>query len=87
MARKKKSHQAPRRKRMTRDGRLSAARATRWVDQYKGKDVVAGYANWFGVDLPCAVMELRLLGYCQLAVETCEKSRRGGNEDTVKQDC
>jgi len=47
---------------MTRDGRLSAARDTRWVDQYKGKDIVAGYANWFGVDLPCAVMELRLLG-------------------------
>lgn len=62
MVRKKKSQQAPRRKRMTRDGRLSAAKATRWVDQYKEKDVVAGYANWFGVDLPCAVMELRLLG-------------------------
>ena len=47
---------------MTRDGRLRAANATRWVDQYKGKDIVAGYANWFGVDPLCAVMELRMLG-------------------------
>jgi len=62
MARKKKSHQAPRRKRMTRDRQLSAARATRWVEQCKGKDIVAGYANWFAVDPPCAVIELRMLG-------------------------
>ena len=61
MARKKKSRQA-RRKRMTRHGRLSAARATRWVEQYKGKDIVAGYANWFAVDPRCAVIELRMLG-------------------------
>ena len=62
MARKKKSRQAPRRKRMTRRGRVSAARATRWVEQYKGKDIVAGYANWFAVDPLCAVIELRMLG-------------------------
>ena len=62
MARKKESHRGPRRKRMTRGGRLSAAKATRWVDQYKGKDIVAGYANWFGVDRLCAFIELRMLG-------------------------
>jgi len=62
MARKKKSRQAPRRKRMTRRGRLSAARDTRWVEQYKGKNIVAGYANWFAVDPLCAVIELRMLG-------------------------
>src|ERR1700730_18943362 len=62
MARKKKPRQAPRRKRMTRRGRLSAAKATRWVEQYKGKDIVAGYANWFAVDQPCAVIELRMRG-------------------------
>ncbi|HEY1438418.1 MAG TPA: hypothetical protein VGG82_13055 [Casimicrobiaceae bacterium] len=62
MARKKKTRQAPRRKRMTRRGRLSAARVTRWVEQYKGKDIVAGYANWFAVDPLCAVIELRILG-------------------------
>jgi hypothetical protein len=62
MVRKKKRRQAPRRKRMTRRGRLSAARATRWVEQYKGKDIVASYANWFAVDPLCAVIELRILG-------------------------
>src|ERR1700680_3426969 len=62
MARKKKSRQAPRRKRMARRGRLCSARATRWVEQYKGKDIVAGYANWFAVDPLCAVIELRMLG-------------------------
>ena len=62
MARKKKSRQAPRRKRMTRRRRLSAARDTRWVEQYKGKNIVAGYANWFAVDPLCAVTELRMLG-------------------------
>jgi len=62
MVRKKKGHLAPRRKRMTRQGRLSSARGTRWVEKYEGKDIIAGYANWFGVDPLCAVMELRMLG-------------------------
>ena len=47
---------------MTRHGRLTAARATCWVEQYKGKDIVAGYATGFAVDPPCAVIELRMLG-------------------------
>lgn len=47
---------------MTRQGRLSSAKVTRWVEQYKGKDIIAGYANWFAVDPLCAVIELRLLG-------------------------
>jgi|SRR4029453_10062273 hypothetical protein len=62
MARKKKRHLCPRRKRMTRQGRLSSARATHWVQDYKGKNVIAGYAKWFAVDLVCALVELRLLG-------------------------
>jgi hypothetical protein len=62
MARKKKRHPCPRRKRMTRRGRLSSARATRWVENYKGKNVIVGYAKWFAVDLVCALVELRLLG-------------------------
>jgi hypothetical protein len=47
---------------MTRHGRLSSARVTRWVEQYKQKDIIAGYANWFGVDPLCTVIELRMLG-------------------------
>jgi hypothetical protein len=62
MARKKKSRPCPRRKRMTRQGRLSSARATHWVEDYKGKNVIVGYAKWFAVDLLCALVELRLLG-------------------------
>jgi hypothetical protein len=62
MARKKKRRPCPRRKRMTRRGRLSSARATHWVEDYKGKNVIVGYAKWFAVDLVCALVELRLLG-------------------------
>ena len=62
MARKKKRRLCPRRKRMTRRGRLSSARTTHWVENYKGKNVIVGYAKWFAVDLMCALVELRLLG-------------------------
>src|SRR5262245_25846831 len=62
MARKKKRRLCPRRKRMTRRGRLNSARATHWVENYKGKNVIVGYAKWFAVDLMCALVELRLLG-------------------------
>ena len=29
---------------------------------YGGKNVVRGYARWFGVDVLCAIVELRMLG-------------------------
>ena len=45
---------------MTRRSRLQAAR--HWIPIYKGKNLVRGYAKWFGVDLWCAVLELRMLG-------------------------
>ena len=47
---------------MTRKARIDSATATNWVANYKGKNVVKGYAKWFGVDLLCAIVELRLLG-------------------------
>lgn len=50
----------PRRKRMRRHARL--ATAPRWLVSYGGKHVVRGYARWYGVDLLCAIKELRLLG-------------------------
>ena len=62
MARKKKRQPGPRRKRMTRQGRLSSAKTTDWVKQYGGKNIVKGYAKWFSVDPLCAVIELRMLG-------------------------
>jgi hypothetical protein len=47
---------------MKRGGRLSYARATGWVEEYKGRNIIAGYSKWFAVDLLCALIELRLLG-------------------------
>ena len=50
----------PRRKRMSRQARLASARS--WLMKFSGKNVVRSYANWFGVDLLCAVKELSLCG-------------------------
>ena len=60
MSKSTKGPLPPRRKRMKRPERLQAARA--WLSAYSGKDVVRGYARWFGTDLWCAVLELRMLG-------------------------
>ncbi len=59
---KKKKSQTPRRKRMNRSARLQNARATRWVENYSGKDPVQGYRRWYGVDLLTASIELQQLG-------------------------
>jgi len=45
---------------MKRTARLQAA--VKWRSGYGGKNLVRGYARWFGVDLLCAVAELRMLG-------------------------
>ena len=45
---------------MRRPGRLLAA--VKWRSGYGGKCIVRGYARWFGVDLLCAMVELRMLG-------------------------
>lgn len=61
MRRKKKRNVLPpRRLRMKRCGRLASAR--HWMPTYEGKNIVRGYARWFGVDHLCAVKELRILG-------------------------
>ena len=36
--------------------------AVKWRAGYGGKNIVRGYARWFGVDLICAITELRMLG-------------------------
>jgi len=59
---KRKKQKGPRRKRMTREARLSCAKDTGWIDKYEGKRIVKGYRKWFGVDSLCAIVELRLLG-------------------------
>lgn len=45
---------------MKRPARLQAAR--HWLEAFDGKNVVRGYAKWFGVDLGCALKELQQLG-------------------------
>jgi hypothetical protein len=62
---KKNRNLGPRRKRMRRPARLQAA--VKWRAGYGGKNIVRGYARWFGVDLVCAIVELRMLG---VAVDT-----------------
>ena len=59
---KRQSLKGPRRLRMTRAGRLESARATNWVAKHQGEKIVHSYRKWFGVDLLCAIAELRLLG-------------------------
>jgi len=61
MAKRKNNRSlGPRRKRMRRPARLQAA--VKWRSGYVGKNIVRGYARWFGVDLVCAIVELRMLG-------------------------
>lgn len=57
---KKNRNLGPRRKRMRRPARLQVA--VKWRSGYGGKNIVRGYARWFGVDLLCAMVELRMLG-------------------------
>ena len=50
----------PRRKRLNQQARL--ARAKDWIKSYTGKNLVKGYAKWFGVDILCAMRELKFSG-------------------------
>ena len=45
---------------MKREARLQSAKI--WILRYEGKNIVRGYAKWYGVDLLCAIIELRMLG-------------------------
>ena len=45
---------------MTRPSRLASVK--KWIGSYKGKNLVKGYARWFGVDWLCALHELKLAG-------------------------
>lgn len=57
---KRKRNNTPRRKRMSRVSRLQSA--AHWIKTYTGKDIVRGYAKWYGQDEVCAMVELRMLG-------------------------
>ena len=48
--------------RTTQPKAVRLGRAKAWLPTYTGKNVVKGYARKYGVDLLCAIAELRLLG-------------------------
>ncbi len=50
----------PRRKRLSRSGRLQAGKI--FIEQYSGKNLVVGYGKWFAVSSLCAALELKMLG-------------------------
>ena len=52
--------QTPRRKSLTKKGRLASAKD--WIIKYDGKNLISGYAKWFGVDKICAINELKVFG-------------------------
>ena len=74
----KKKLLPPRRKRMKSAARLQSAKS--WIPTYTGSNIIKGYKNWFGVDLICAVRELRCLGikldeqYISAAMKSREQS-------------
>jgi hypothetical protein len=35
---------------------------TVWLKEYEGKNLIRGYAKYFGVNKPCAIRELEMLG-------------------------
>lgn len=65
---------------MRRPARLNAAKS--WLTAFKGRHVVKSYARWFGVDLRCALTELRLIGaqldpaYVAVLEKTLQQRRR-----------
>jgi hypothetical protein len=54
-----KNH-TPKRKTLTKKGRLDYAKE--WITTYNGKNLISGYAKWFGVDKICAINELKIIG-------------------------
>lgn len=59
--------------------------------KFSGKNVVRSYANWFGVDLLCAVKELSLCGVsvdpayvAQLKTTLASRSRRRPKQPVVE---
>jgi len=49
-----------RKKRYTKEYRLGSSKE--WIKTYDGKNIVRGYSKWYGVDLLCAIKELRVNG-------------------------
>ena len=55
-----KNNNTSRKKRRTKKYRLGSSKE--WIRNYAEKNIVKGYAKWYGVDLRCAIKELRMNG-------------------------
>jgi hypothetical protein len=55
-----KKSMSSKRKRLSKQARLNSA--LDWIKKYDGKNIIAGYAKWFGVDKICAINELKSIG-------------------------
>jgi hypothetical protein len=55
-----KKSNTPKRKRLRKQERLNSA--LEWIKGYDGKNIISGYAKWFGVDEICAIIELKTIG-------------------------
>ena len=78
---KAKRNNTPRRKKLNKKQRISIAND--WLKSYNGKNIVKGYSNWFGVNLLCAIRELRIAG--QIISEEYEIQVRKSVEDKILQ--
>ena len=60
-----------------------------WIKKYTGKNIVKGYAKWYGVDLICAIKELKINGveidkeYETKVKQSIESNKR--NQQTCKE--
>ena len=93
MAKKKKKNQH---KQLRRTQRLGIGKS--WLKTYQGEDIIQDYIKRYGVDLLCAVVELRMLGVAisedyehQLRQNEeykrlSKKSKKKGGKQKIKED-
>ncbi len=83
MSKRNNCDKIPRRKRMTRERRLQSAASTDFLKTHQAKDTIRHYARRYGVDLLCAVTELRVLG--MTISPECEESLKKSLKGRIEQ--
>ncbi len=66
--------------------------ASHWLPEYTGKNIVRAYQKHFGVDLLCAAIELKMLGYQistayleQLKTDAIRRQKLAENKKRIKE--
>lgn len=70
----------PKRKKLNALARLKCAE--NWIKSYHGKNIISGYAKWFGVDKICAIKELKKMNVL-IPVDT-ENQIRQSHKSQIK---